>query len=402
MTDKNFDPSKGSGAGDGEDEVRPDEEGPEAARAEHADAAGPDSQPDELDEELDVDDILGSPQNTDAAAEDAVLADLESALLNDLKRLQAEYANYRRRTEDQREREIERAKGEAVKGLLPVLDDLDRADKHGDLVEGTPFAAIGDKVRAVAEKLGVISYGTRRRGVRSAAARGDLPGTDARCDRADDPRGRRGRLPTGFGRAATRQGGRRGAGRRDRSGREHRMASQDWFDKDFYKILGVDKNVSDADLKKTYRKLARKYHPDSNQGDAKAEATFKEVSEAYSVLSDAEQRKEYDQIRAMGSGARFTAGDQPGGFEDVFSMFGQGRGGRQSPQDFDDIFSMFNQQQGGGFGSGPVRAADRRIPRATAGRSAAPTSPRGRRSTSSPRPGARRSRSRARTASRSR
>jgi molecular chaperone DnaJ len=130
------------------------------------------------------------------------------------------------------------------------------------------------------------------------------------------------------------------------------MASQDWFDKDFYKVLGVDKNVSDADLKKTYRKLARKYHPDSNQGDAKAEATFKEVSEAYSVLSDPEQRKEYDQIRAMGSGARFTAGGQPGGFEDVFSMFGQGRGGRQSPQDFDDIFSMFNQQQGGGFGSG--------------------------------------------------
>jgi molecular chaperone DnaJ len=131
------------------------------------------------------------------------------------------------------------------------------------------------------------------------------------------------------------------------------MASQDWFDKDFYKVLGVEKGVTDAELKKTYRKLARKYHPDSNQGDAKAEATFKEVSEAYSVLSDPEQRKEYDQIRAMGSGARFTAGDQPGGFEDVFSMFGQGRGARQqSPQDFDDIFSMFNQQQGGGFGSG--------------------------------------------------
>jgi molecular chaperone DnaJ len=130
------------------------------------------------------------------------------------------------------------------------------------------------------------------------------------------------------------------------------MASQDWFDKDFYKVLGVDKGVSDADLKKTYRKLARTHHPDSNQGDARAEDKFKEISEAYSVLSDPEQRKEYDQIRAMGSGARFTAGDQPGGFEDVFSMFGQGRGARQSPQDFDDIFSMFNQQQGGGFGSG--------------------------------------------------
>ena len=116
----------------------------------------------------------------------------------------------------------------------------------------------------------------------------------------------------------------------------------------------MSKDVSDADLKKTYRKLARTYHPDSNQGDAAAEAKFKEISEAYSVLSDAEQRKEYDQIRAMGSGARFTAGGQgAGGFEDVFSMFGQGRGGRaQTAEDFDDIFSMFNQQQGGRFGSG--------------------------------------------------
>ncbi len=128
------------------------------------------------------------------------------------------------------------------------------------------------------------------------------------------------------------------------------MASQDWFDKDFYKTLGVAKDVSDADLKKTYRKLARKYHPDSNQGDAAAEATFKEVSEAYAVLSDAEQRKEYDEIRAMGSGARFTAGGGgAGGFEDVFSRFGQ-RG--QSNADFEDIFAMFNQGQGGSFGSG--------------------------------------------------
>ncbi|MGX1696277.1 DnaJ C-terminal domain-containing protein [Microbacterium keratanolyticum] len=130
------------------------------------------------------------------------------------------------------------------------------------------------------------------------------------------------------------------------------MASQDWFDKDFYKTLGVDKNVTDADLKKTYRKLARKYHPDSNPGDAKAEATFKEISEAYAVLSDKEQRAEYDQIRAMGSGARFTSGASGanGGFEDVFSMFNQGRGGQQSA-DFEDIFSMFNQG-GSSFGSG--------------------------------------------------
>jgi molecular chaperone DnaJ len=131
------------------------------------------------------------------------------------------------------------------------------------------------------------------------------------------------------------------------------MASQDWFDKDFYKTLGVSKDVSDADLKKTYRKLARKYHPDSNQGDEKAEAKFKEVSEAYSVLSDAEQRKEYDEIRAMGSGARFTAGgSSAGGFEDVFSRFGQQGRGQQQSADFEDIFAMFNQGQGGPFGSG--------------------------------------------------
>ena len=128
------------------------------------------------------------------------------------------------------------------------------------------------------------------------------------------------------------------------------MASQDWFEKDFYKVLGVSKDVSAADLKKTYRKLARKYHPDSNPGDAAAEAKFKEISEAYAVLSDETERAEYDQIRAMGSGARFTPGaGAGGGFDDVFSQFTQNRG---ASQDFDDIFAMFNQGGGGGFGSG--------------------------------------------------
>ncbi len=102
------------------------------------------------------------------------------------------------------------------------------------------------------------------------------------------------------------------------------MASQDWLEKDFYKILGVSKDVSQAELKKAYRKLAKDNHPDLHPGDAKAEARFKDISEAYDVLSDTEQRKEYDAIRAMGGGARFTAGGQ-GGFEDVFSnLFGGG------------------------------------------------------------------------------
>lgn len=113
----------------------------------------------EENDELTVDDILGAEQSAEAAAEDAVLADLESQLLNDLKRLQAEYANYRRRTEEQREIEIERAKGAVAKGLLPVLDDLDRAEKHGDLEDGTPFSAIAEKLRTLAERMGIVTYG---------------------------------------------------------------------------------------------------------------------------------------------------------------------------------------------------------------------------------------------------
>ncbi len=134
------------------------------------------------------------------------------------------------------------------------------------------------------------------------------------------------------------------------------MASQDWFDKDFYAVLGVSKDISESELKKVYRKLARQYHPDSNPGDAKAEAKFKEISEAHSVLSDPEMRREYDQIRAMGSGARFTAGDQPGGFEDVFGgMFGQ-RGGPQSASFEDLLGGMFGGQAG--FRTGPTPGRD--------------------------------------------
>ena len=126
------------------------------------------------------------------------------------------------------------------------------------------------------------------------------------------------------------------------------MASQDWFEKDFYKILGIAKDAPEAKIKKSYRKLARQFHPDSNPGDAKAEAKFKEISEAFSVLSDGEQRKEYDAVRAMGGGARFTAGGQGqgGGFEDVFSnLFGGG--GRGFPGGF-----------GGGFDFGPQPGVD--------------------------------------------
>lgn len=153
------------------------------------------------------------------------------------------------------------------------------------------------------------------------------------------------------------------------------MASQDWVEKDFYKILGVSKDASDADIKKAYRKLARKYHPDTNPGDAQSEKTFKDVSEAYSVLSSKEDREQYDAIRAMGGGARFSAGgagpSASGGFEDVFGdLFGGGRGAPRGgsrgnpgfgssglPPEFADLFGG-----GGGFGGfqpTPTKGADR-------------------------------------------
>ena len=138
------------------------------------------------------------------------------------------------------------------------------------------------------------------------------------------------------------------------------MASQDWLEKDFYAILGVDKNASDAEIKKAYRKLARKYHPDANPNDAAAEQRFKEITEAHTVLSDPKQRQEYDQLRAMGSGARFAGGTGGGqaGFEDIFSgLFGQAGGGRQGG--FSDIFGGFGGSGGfSGFQQPPTQGPD--------------------------------------------
>ena len=114
------------------------------------------------------------------------------------------------------------------------------------------------------------------------------------------------------------------------------MAGQDWFEKDFYAVLGVPQNASDADIKKAYRKLARTHHPDANSGDPASERRFKDVGEAYAVLSDPEQRQQYDAIRSMArGGARFSAGGPAAGgagFEDILgNIFGQAAGGGAGP-----------------------------------------------------------------------
>ncbi len=143
------------------------------------------------------------------------------------------------------------------------------------------------------------------------------------------------------------------------------MTSQDWFSKDFYKTLGVPKDADQDQIKKAYRKLARDLHPDRNPGDSTSEQRFKEVGEAYAVLSDEQQRGQYDAVRAMGGGGpRFQAGGPGGaGFEDVFSgMFGGGAGGgggggtQYRAQGFEDMLG--NIFGGGGFQRGPQKGTD--------------------------------------------
>ena len=92
------------------------------------------------------------------------------------------------------------------------------------------------------------------------------------------------------------------------------MASENWLTDDFYKTLGVSEDASESDIKKAYRKLSRKYHPDLNPDDKQAEKKFKEISEAYDVLSDKKQREEYDKIRRYGASGMGGFGAGAGGF----------------------------------------------------------------------------------------
>src|SRR6185295_14805369 len=122
--------------------------------------------------------------------------------------------------------------------------------------------------------------------------------------------------------------------------------------KDFYAVLGVSSSASQDEIKKQYRRLAAKHHPDKNPNDAKSAEKFKEISEAYNVLGDAEKRKQYDDMRRLGAFGGFGGGTRPsGGRPGAGSPFGTGATGGMKFEDlsdvgfgsFGDIFaSMFN------------------------------------------------------------
>ncbi|MGW0854896.1 molecular chaperone DnaJ [Streptomyces sp. NPDC002690] len=149
------------------------------------------------------------------------------------------------------------------------------------------------------------------------------------------------------------------------------MSTKDFVEKDYYKVLGVPKDATDAEIKKAYRKLAREFHPDANKGDAKAEERFKEISEANDVLGDAKRRKEYDEARALFGNGGFrpgpgAGGGFPGGFDlgDLFGgaqggPAGQGGGGFGGGGGLGDVFGgLFNRGGGAGTRVQPRRGQD--------------------------------------------
>ncbi|HUY51643.1 MAG TPA: molecular chaperone DnaJ [Streptosporangiaceae bacterium] len=139
------------------------------------------------------------------------------------------------------------------------------------------------------------------------------------------------------------------------------MSTKDFLEKDYYKVLGVSKGATADEIKKSYRKLARKYHPDANKGDAKAEERFKEISEAYNTLSDAKRRKEYDDARSLfGGGFRGAGTGAPGGpgggfgfdLGDLFGGGGTATGGTGG--------GRLGDLLGGVFGGGGTRTTQAR------------------------------------------
>ncbi|MBT2368107.1 molecular chaperone DnaJ [Streptomyces sp. ISL-10] len=144
------------------------------------------------------------------------------------------------------------------------------------------------------------------------------------------------------------------------------MSTKDFVEKDYYKVLGVPKDATEAEIKKAYRKLARENHPDANKGDVKAEERFKEISEANDILGDPKRRKEYDEARALFGNGGFRPGPGAGGtFNfDLGDLFGGAPGGGQGGAGgfgggLGDVFGgLFNRGAGPGTRTQPRRGQD--------------------------------------------
>ncbi|APE22523.1 MULTISPECIES: molecular chaperone DnaJ [Streptomyces] len=145
------------------------------------------------------------------------------------------------------------------------------------------------------------------------------------------------------------------------------MSTKDFVEKDYYKVLGVPKDATEAEIKKAYRKLARENHPDANKNDAKAEERFKEISEANDILGDPKKRKEYDDARALfGNGGFRTPGGPGAGGSfnfDLGDLFGGAQGGAGGGfgggGGIGDVFGgLFNRGAGGGTRTQPRRGQD--------------------------------------------
>ncbi len=137
-------------------------------------------------------------------------------------------------------------------------------------------------------------------------------------------------------------------------------AQREWFEKDYYKVLGVPKTATDKEITKAYRALAKQYHPDANPGDTAAEERFKDISAAYDVLGDAIKRRDYDEVREMApSGGGFAGFGGGAGAGDPFANAGQAGGGAGFRfEDLSDLFGgLFNRSQRH-RGPGPQRGDD--------------------------------------------